>query len=209
MYVPPAFSQPDAAALLEVIERFPFATLVTSGREGLHASHLPLLHELDPAPLGTLVCHVARANPQWRDLNGETEGLAIFNGPDAYISPSWYEDKATVPTWNYIAVHAYGPLRTFDDPQRLRKLVTRLTERFEAGRPQPWSVDASPADYFERMLRGIVGLEMTITRSIGAWKLSQNRSANDRTNVEHELLASDAPREREVGRAMERLRAPT
>jgi transcriptional regulator len=208
MYVPPAFAQPDAAALLEVIERFPFATLVTSGREGLRASHLPLLHELDPAPLGTLICHVARANPQWRDLNGETEGLAVFSGPDAYISPSWYEDKAAVPTWDYIAVHVYGPLRTFDDPQRLRKLVTRLTERFEAGRPQPWSVDATPADYVERMLHGIVGLEMTITRTVGAWKLSQNRSATDRANVERELLASDAPREREVGRAMERLRAP-
>jgi len=206
MYVPTHFAQTDPAALFELIERFPFAVLVTDGCDGLRATHLPILHDPEPEPHGTLLCHVARANPQWRECDGGAEALAIFSGPDAYVSPSWYEGKATVPTWDYIAVHAYGPLRAIDDPERLRRLVTHLTQHFEAERPQPWTVESQPAEYIERMVHGIVGLEMPITRIFGAWKLSQNRSNADREGVERALLASKAPRDREVAAEMERVR---
>ncbi|HUB95453.1 MAG TPA: FMN-binding negative transcriptional regulator, partial [Stellaceae bacterium] len=149
-------------------------------------SHIPMLLDPDPKPYGTLLCHVARDNPQWRHA-GEGESLAIFLGPDAYVSPSTYASKArnprVVPTWNYVAIHAYGRLQWFDDEARLRDLVSRLTQRQEASREKPWAVDDAPDDYVRGMLRAIIGLALPITRLEGKWKMSQNRPPEDRVSA--------------------------
>jgi transcriptional regulator len=192
------------------MERFPLAVLITTGPEGLRASHLPMLHDPEPAPYGTLLGHVARANAQWRDATEGRDALAIFSGPDAYVTPAWYEAThetgKVVPTWNYLAVHAYGTLRAFDDPVRLRGLVARLTVQYETGFAEPWSIDDAPADYIETMVGAIVGLEMPVSRLTGKWKLSQNRPEADRLTVESELLGSSGPRDRATGEEMKRLR---
>jgi transcriptional regulator len=163
------------------------ATLVTLTGQGLVASHVPLLLDPEPAPYGTLLGHLARPNPQATDSRTDPEALAIFHGPEAYITPSWYATKRetgkVVPTWNYVAVHAYGPLRFFDDPRRLLEIVTRLTERHETPRAQPWAVADAPAEFIAGMLRGIVGFELPITRLEGKRKMSQNRPPADRAGV--------------------------
>ena len=178
------------------------ATLVTSGPGGLDASHLPLLLEPEPAPLGRLVGHLARANPQWQAVVGEVDALAIFLGPDAYVTPSWYASKGetgrVVPTWNYRAIHAHGRLRFFHDPARLLEVVTRLTDRHEGTRAEPWRVSDAPAGYVEALLAAIVGVELTVTRLEGKWKASQNRSPVDRQGVAEGL-------EREGHQALARL----
>ena len=211
MYLPPQFAEADIAVLRAAIERFPLATLVTGESDGLLAAHVPMLHDPEPAPFGTLLCHVARANAIWRAADGRSDALVIFSGPDAYISPQWYDNgcaTASVPTWNYVAVHAHGPLRPFDDPERLHSLVARLTAAHEARFAQAWHVDDAPRAYIESMLGAIVGLEMPVQRLIGKWKMSQNRSAADRAGVEDALLASDAPRDRETGAVMRAQRSP-
>ncbi|HJS85580.1 MAG TPA: FMN-binding negative transcriptional regulator, partial [Acetobacteraceae bacterium] len=161
--------------------------------QGLVASHVPLLLDPEPAPFGTLIGHLARPNPQATASRAEPEALAIFHGSDAYVTPSWYETKRqtgkVVPTWNYVAVHAYGPLRFFDDPARLLAIVTRLTERHEAARAAPWAVGDAPADFIAGMLRGIVGFELPITRLEGKRKMSQNRPREDRAGVAAGLRA--------------------
>jgi len=166
---------------------------VTTGEGGLDATHLPLLLEPEPGPLGRLVGHVARANPQWRATPAGAAALAILLGPDAYVTPSWYPSKReggkVVPTWNYLAVHAHGLVRFFEDRARLLDVVTRLTVRHEAGRVHPWKVDDAPSDYVATLLNGIVGVELTITRLEGKWKASQNRSEADRRGVEEGLRA--------------------
>jgi transcriptional regulator len=145
-----------------------------------------MLLDPEPAPLGTLLCHVARDNPQWRSA-GEGESLAIFLGPDAYVSPSTYATKtrnpAVVPTWNYVAIHAYGRLAWFDDEARLRDLVTRLTQRQEAAQAEPWAVTDAPDKYVRAMLQAIVGLALPIARLEGKWKMSQNRPPEDRASA--------------------------
>lgn len=210
MYVPPQFAEADVAVLRAAIERFPLATLVTGESDGLLAAHVPMLLDPEPAPYGTLLCHVARANAIWRAADGRSDALAIFSGPDAYISPQWYDDgcaKASVPTWNYVAVHAHGPLRPFYDPERLHALVARLTAAHEARFAQAWRIDDAPQEYIGNMLRAIVGLEMPVQRLIGKWKMSQNRTVVDRAGVEDALLASDALRDRETGAVMRAQRA--
>jgi transcriptional regulator len=205
VYVPPQFAEADFAVLRAAMEQFPLATLVTGESDGLLAAHVPMLLDPEPAPLGTLLCHVARANAIWRAADGRSDALAIFSGPDAYISPQWYDDgcaKASVPTWNYVAVHAHGPLRPFHDPARLHRLVERLTAAHEVRFAQEWRVDDAPREYIANMLGAIVGLEMPVQHLIGKWKMSQNRSAADRTGVEDALLASDTPRDRETGAVM-------
>lgn len=196
MYLPPHFKEDDPATLHRAIAEAGLATLVTAGAEGMIASHLPLL--LDPAdgPNGTLYGHVARANPHARVAAG-SEGLAIFTGPDGYVTPSWYPGKAehgkVVPTWNYVAVHAYGPLETFSDPDRLLDVVTRLTARHERGRAKAWAVSDAPADFIAGMLKGIVGFAMPIVRIEGKWKMSQNRPQADRDSVAAGLRADGRP----------------
>jgi transcriptional regulator len=187
MYLPSHFREERVPLLHDAIRRAGLATLVTAGPEGLEASHVPLLLDPEPAPLGTLHGHLARANPQWRGAGPDLRALAAFLGPDAYVTPSWYATKArtgeVVPTWNYVAIHAHGRLTFFDDPERLRALVSRLTEAHEAGRAQPWAVADAPERYVASLLPAIVGFELRIERLEGKWKASQNRSAEDRAGV--------------------------
>ncbi|HUB48785.1 MAG TPA: FMN-binding negative transcriptional regulator [Acetobacteraceae bacterium] len=185
MYLPPAFRQDRTDVLHDAIRKSGLATLVTLTPDGLIASHVPLLLDPEPAPYGTLIGHLARPNGQARGAIGDA--LAIFLGPDAYITPSWYETKRetgkVVPTWNYVAIHAAGPITFFDDPDRLLDVVTRLTERHEDSRAVPWAVSDAPPDFVQGMLRGIVGFSIEITRLEGKWKMSQNRPATDRAGV--------------------------
>ena len=185
MYTPHLFKENRIDVLHEAIRRTGLATLVSATAEGLIASHVPMLLDATPAPYGTLIGHLARANPQANHAIGEV--LVIFQGPEAYISPSWYatkrQDGKVVPTWNYVAVHAYGTIEFFNDPARLRAVVTQLTDRQEASHPEPWAVDDAPAAFVESMLKGIVGFALPITRLEGKWKMSQNRPAADRAGV--------------------------
>ena len=191
MYLPPAFRQDRTDVLHDAIRKAGLATLVTLTPEGLIASHIPLLLDPDPAPYGTLTGHLARPNAQARGATGDA--LAIFLGPDAYITPSWYETKRetgkVVPTWNYVAIHAAGPITFFNDPDRLLDVVTRLTERHEGTRAAPWAVSDAPADFVQTMLKGIVGFSIQITRLEGKWKMSQNRPEVDRAGVVAGLAA--------------------
>jgi transcriptional regulator len=187
MYVPAAFREDRIPVLHQMIRQVRFGTLVTLNHDGLVASHLPMLIDPDPAPFGTLSGHMARANPQWRALTPEIEALAIFAGPQAYITPSWYATKPlsgkVVPTWNYVAIHAYGALRIIDDPDHTRSHVTRLTDTQESARAEPWHVTDAPHDFITGMVKGIVGFELVIARLEGKWKMSQNRPAEDRAGV--------------------------
>lgn len=202
MYSPAAFRQDDLSELHRQILDCRLATVVSQGASGLQASHLPLLLEPDEGQFGTLYGHFARANPQWRDLADGAEALVIFQGPEAYISPSWYAAKAehgkVVPTWNYIAVHAQGRAEVFEDAERLLQLVSRLSDRHETGRAQPWAVSEAPRDYIDGMLRAIVGFALPIEHLQGKWKLGQNRSAADQAGVREGLAASLDPRDREL-----------
>ncbi|AAY95337.1 FMN-binding negative transcriptional regulator [Pseudomonas protegens] len=206
MYLPRAFVDEDLARLQQLILGSRLATLVTWGALGLQASHLPLLLDPGQGANGTLYGHLAKANPQCAELAAGAEALVIFTGEDAYISPSFYPSKAehgkVVPTWNYVAVHAYGQPEVFSDPERLLKVVGGLTERHEAGRPQPWQVTDAPADYLEGMLRAIVGFALPIQRLEGKRKLSQNRSAEDIAGVREGLAASADLRDQQLSRLM-------
>ncbi len=184
MYLPPHFQQPDVKALHALMQAHPLATLVTHGAQGLDANLVPMMWVDDGSPHGLLRAHVARANPVWRDTVKGSEVLAIFHGPDGYISPSWYATKResgrVVPTWNYVVVQARGPLRVIDDASWLRELVTMLTGVHEGVRPQPWAVDDAPAEYIDAMLKGIVGIEIALTSLQGKWKVSQNQPERNR-----------------------------
>lgn len=187
MYVPAHFNEPRVEVLHAAMRRAGLATLVSLTSDGLIASHLPLLLDPDPAPYGTLVGHLARANPHTHRADPGVQTLAIFQGPEAYITPSWYAAKQetgkVVPTWNYTAIHAYGTLEVFDDPDRLLGVVSRLTDHHEAGRTPPWAVSDAPADFVQGMLKGIVGIALPIVRLEGKAKLSQNRPAGDQARV--------------------------
>lgn len=202
MYVPPAFREDDPAELAAMIAAARLATLVTATPDGMIATPLPLLFDPGEGAHGTLYGHVARANPQWRHP-ADGDALALFAGPDAYVSPSWYAAKVehgkVVPTWNYIAVHAYGPVEFFDEPDRLFAVVSRLSDLHEAGRERPWSVTDAPEAYVAAQLRGIVGLRLAITRIEGKRKLSQNRSASDRVGVATGLAGASREEERALG----------
>ena len=194
MYTPSGFALNDLPELQQQILGTRLALLVTHGEQGLQASHLPLLLNTDEGPNGTLYGHFAKANPQWKELQNGAEALVIFAGADAYVSPGFYPSKAehgkVVPTWNYVAVHAYGSAEVFTDADRLRSLVSALTDRHEAGRAQPWKVADAPADYIDGMLRAIVGFALPIQRLEGKRKLSQNRSTADIAGVREGLAAS-------------------
>jgi transcriptional regulator len=187
MYVPPHFKEERIEVLHETIRKCRIGTLVTFERGEMIASHVPMLIDPEPAPYGTLIGHVSRGNPQGRAVDGVVETLAIFLGADAYVTPSWYATKRetgkVVPTWNYVAVHAYGKVRFFNDKDRLLDIVRRLTETHEAGRAEPWAVSDAPADFVDGLLKGIVGFDLPIARLEGKWKMSQNRPAEDRAGV--------------------------
>ncbi|WP_417701899.1 FMN-binding negative transcriptional regulator [Pseudomonas sp.] len=202
MYCPAAFRQDDLATLHAQIQASGLAIVTSTGEQGLQASHLPLLLEPGEGEFGTLYGHFARANPHWRDLASGAEALAVFSGPDAYVHPGWYPAKAehgkVVPTWNYIAVHAWGRAEVFDEPERLLQLVSRLSDRHEQTRAQPWSVSDAPREYIDAMLRAIVGFALPIRRLEGKWKLGQNRSEADQAGVRAGLTTSTAPRDHEL-----------
>ena len=206
MYVPPAFREDDLPTLHGLIRDARLANLVTSTAEGLVATPLPLFLVSDEGLYGTLYGHLARANPQWR-LAPLGDAVALFTGPDAYVSPSWYPSKAehhrVVPTWNYVAVHAYGPAEFFDDTERLLGVVTRLTHLQEEARPVPWAVSDAPKPFVDAQLKGIVGMRLPIARLEGKRKLSQNRSTGDRAGVATALAASDHPSDRAVATLIE------
>ncbi len=186
MYLPKHFAKDDVAEMHALIRANPLATLVSHGPDGLDANHIPLLL-VD----GKLQGHVARANPLWKDGQVAGEVLVIFHGRESYISPSGYATKAehgkVVPTWNYVTVHAYGDLRVIDDPAWIFGQISALTAANEAALPLPWAVTDAPADYIEKMLGAIVGIEIAITRLLGKWKVSQNQPPANQASLTRAL----------------------
>jgi transcriptional regulator len=182
MYIPKAFREDDVSTIHTLIREYSFATLVTQHEGVPFATHLPFILDAERGPNGTLLAHMARANPQWHDFNSAQEVLVIFQGPHAYISPSWYEVELSVPTWNYAVVHAYGLPRLIEDQEELYNLLKILIQTHEAQFDKPWPFQLSD-DYLQKMTRGIVGFEIEITRLEGKFKLSQNRTETERENV--------------------------
>ena len=201
MYIPPAFKNDDIESIRATIRGARLANLVTATSEGPIATPLPLFLEESEGEHGVLYGHLAKANPQWR-LPTTGDALAIFMGPEAYVTPSWYATKQetgkVVPTWNYVAVHAYGPVQFFQEPERLLDVVTRLTNKHEGSRAKPWAVSDAPADFIAAQLRGIVGLRIPVTRFESKRKMSQNRPEADRVGVVVGLASSENPQDREV-----------
>ncbi|MBS3648084.1 FMN-binding negative transcriptional regulator [Pseudaminobacter sp. 19-2017] len=201
MYTPPAFRDDDKGSLRATIRAARLANFVTATADGPFATPLPLFLDESEGEHGVIYGHLARANPQWR-VSPVGDGLAIFMGPDAYVTPSWYATKQetgkVVPTWNYVAVHAHGPVEFFDDPGRLLEVVNRLTDLHEGERASPWAVSDAPPDFVQAQLRGIVGLRMPIARLEGKRKMSQNRSAADRAGVAAGLASSERESDRGV-----------
>jgi len=187
MYEPPLHRQEDLAAQHALIVACPLGLLISCGPSGLLANRLPFLIDAGASKLGTLQVHMARANPQWRDLTGESDILAVFHGVDHYITPAWYETKRqtgkVVPTWNYTMVQARGRPRVIHDAEWLHRQIGALTARHEAARPAPWAVTDAPAPFVAAQVGAIVGVEIDIAEIKGKWKLSQNRNAADRAGV--------------------------
>jgi transcriptional regulator len=187
MYVPKHFEVTDVKVLHELIHDYPLATLVTASVHGLNANHIPIHLAAKPEPYGTLIGHVAKANPILEDINGEKQSLAIFHGPNTYITPSWYETKKehgkVVPTWNYVVVHVYGTLQIVDDPEWLRTQIGTLTDQNEAQFSEPWAVTDAPSEFTEKLFGSIVGIEMKITKLLGKWKVSQNQPLENQLSV--------------------------
>lgn len=192
MYIPSDFEQTQVPILHELIRAYPFGALVCATPDGVDANHLPFLLDSVPTPLGTLYSHVSRSNPLWRTFAPDTEALVIFQGPNSYVSPSWYSTKKqtsrVVPTWNYVAVHARGPVRVIEDRERLRGFLDAITSRHEAGTREPWEVADAPPEYIDKLLDAIVGVEIPIAGLVGKWKVSQNRTELDRSGVVNGLL---------------------
>lgn len=212
MYQPRHFVETRPELLLELIHRHPLATLVLPHAQGLEATPLPLQVFVESDGSWRLQGHLARANPL-ASLQAVGEVLAVFTGPQGYVSPGWYPSKTehgkVVPTWNYATVHVWGHLRLVDDRVWLRAQIARLTATHEAGRPQPWAPEDAPADYLERMLDAVVGLEITVTRTEGKFKLSQNRPASDVQGViDGAARAGEADLSRAVARARDEAPGP-
>ena len=182
MYIPKAFREDHINTLHKLMREYSFATLLTQHEGVPFATHLPFILDARRGLNGTLLAHMARANPQWRDFVSEQEVMVIFQGPHAYISPSWYEVELSVPTWNYAVVHAYGVPRLIEDGEELYQLLKTLIETHEAQFEKPWPFQL-PDDYLQKMMRGIVGFEIEITRLEGKFKLSQNRTASEREHI--------------------------
>ena len=200
MYVPKAFREDDVARLHGFIRAWSFALLVTDVDGVPGATHLPFVLDTAAGPQGRLIGHVARANPHWQAFDGTRQALAVFGGPHAYVSPTWYATSPAVPTWNYAAIHAYGRPRILEGPEAARDAVTRLVDVHDPA----WRLADQPAEFIAGMLRGIVAFEMPIARLEGKLKLSQNRPAADRPGVVQKLRAGGAA-ERAVAELMERL----
>jgi transcriptional regulator len=195
MYLPNAFAQTDRSTLYQFIREHGFAILASRRAEGLEANHLPLLLDAETPDAPYLFGHMARANDQWKRAEGEV--LAIFHGPHAYISPSWYETEGTVPTWNYLAVHAWGTLRAIEDRDGLLEILRRSVHAFEGPRPKPWTFDESDLR-IGAMLKSIVGFRIEITRLEGKWKLNQNHPEERRRRVVERLGVQSDPDSRAI-----------
>ena len=197
MYIPHANEEKRIPVLHQLIHAEPLAALVTLTSTGLLATHLPMVLESTPDTFGILRGHVSRANPQWRDLNAAVDALAIFSGPQHYITPTWYpgtyEHGKEVPTWNYVVVHAYGPLQIIHDEHWLLAHLEQLTAQSEADVPTPWKLSDALADFIRNLLHGIVGFELPIHRLEGKWKVSQNRTSAEKQGVLEGLTALDTP----------------
>lgn len=187
MYQPQHFKDDDLAAQHGIIRDHPLGMLVSAGPGGLVANPVPFTLYPNEGPFGTLRCHIAKANQQWRELQSVDECLVVFQGPQAYITPSWYATKRetgkVVPTWDYATVHAWGRPVVTDDQAWLRRQIDDLTAVNEGGLPHPWQVDDAPASYIASQIKGIVGIELQIARIEGKWKMSQNRPMADRVGV--------------------------
>jgi transcriptional regulator len=199
MYIPAAFRESDTARLHEFMQHHGFALLTTHGPQGLVASHLPLQLDTSNGPLGTLLGHFAKANEQARDFG--CEALAVFSGPHAYISPTWYESPNTVPTWNYVAVHASGILTPVEDRNALADILQTTVNKYEASRPVPWKFDPL-TEFHQKLLDGIVGFRIEITRLEGKWKLNQNHPLERRQRVIKALTEAGGENEQEIARLM-------
>lgn len=187
MYVPSCFEESRTDVLRSLVQQHSLGTLVTLSADGIEANHVPFVFDPEPAPYGTLRAHVARSNPVWRDFSADLDVLVVFQGAQSYISPSLYATKKTdgrvVPTYNYMVVHAYGRIRVMEDAARLHDLLRRMSDHHEAGQQQPWKIDDAPAEYIERLMQAIVGIEIPVSRLIGKWKVSQNQPAENRASV--------------------------
>jgi transcriptional regulator len=206
MYNPPSFVENRTDILHAFMREQPFAALVSCGPNGFVATHAPMLLDTDAKPGGVLRCHVARANPQWRELQSSPAALVIFSGLHHYISPSWYpsteEHGRVVPTWNYVAVHVWGQAKIFEDANLLVPYLRELTSAHEATMEKPWNLDDAPAQFIETMAKAIVGIEIPIERIAGKWKLGQNRTSEDRAGAIQGLEKLDTPQSREMAAAM-------
>lgn len=194
MYLPEHFKETDPARLHAIMREHPLGMLVThTDAGGLDANHLPFELDADRGPAGTLIGHVARANPVWQQVPSGSAVMVMFRGSHGYISPSWYPSKheahRQVPTWNYELVHVHGVLRIVDDERFVRGVVARLTRRHEAAEPKPWKMGDAPADYLDKMVSMIVGIEVELTRLEGKRKLGQNKEARDRLGAADQLDA--------------------
>jgi transcriptional regulator len=208
MYIPRHNEEKRIPVLHALMVAEPLATLVTLGGSGLFASHVPMVLEADNSEFGVLKCHISRANPQWRDFVPEVDALAIFAGHQHYISPNWYpevrEHGKEVPTWNYVVVHAYCALKVIQDKDWLLKNVENLTNVHEAASPVPWKVSDAPQDFIQSQLNGIVGLELSIRRLEGKWKVSQNRTDRERQGVIEGLAELNTPESLAMKKLVER-----
>jgi transcriptional regulator len=197
---PPHFAETDQAKLHDFIEAYSFGQLVSAHGGEPFARHLPLLLDRNAKPHGTLIGHMAKANPHWHDLEGQTV-LAIFSGPHAYISPTWYESEYVVPTWNYVAVHAYGVCRLVDEAEALAAILQTTVVTYERLMPNPWSLDTTTT-FFQKMVQGVIGFQIEITRLEGKWKLNQNHPQDRRERVITVLEKSENPDAKEIARLM-------
>jgi transcriptional regulator len=197
MYIPKHNEETRVSVMHSLMVSRPLGTLVTMGASGLVASHIPMIVDDDGSQFGVLKGHISRANTQWRDFVSTVDALAIFAGHQHYITPNWYpgtkEHGKEVPTWNYVVVHAYGPLKVIHDEQWLLTNVEKLTNVHESASPIPWKVSDAPQDFIQSQLKGIVGVEIPIQRLQGRWKLSQNRTERDRTCVVDGLAKLNTP----------------
>ncbi|MDB6140365.1 MAG: hypothetical protein JWO94_3437 [Verrucomicrobiaceae bacterium] len=203
MYVPPTLAKSDPGEIAAFMRRHSFATLISHDGQAPFATHVPVLFKADAGKHGTITAHIAKANPQWQHFANGKEVLVIFQGPHAYISPSWYETKAAVPTWNYAVVHAYGVPCIITDHDRVVAMLHDLVETYEAGRENRWPGDMSE-EFRDKMIGGIVGFEIDITRIEAKYKLSQGRSLADVQGVIAALSASPDQTERELAAMMKK-----
>lgn len=201
MYNPRSYRNESVSELHDFIRRHNFAALFTHNNGTSHSTHLPFMIDAERGPLGTLVAHMARANPHWRAFANAPPSLVVFAGPHAYISPAWYREQETVPTWNYTLVHATGNVRLVEDPKELREMVMRLVALHEGPLGNPWDLRKAEA-VIETELKGIVGFEIPVDTLEGKFKLNQNRSVEDREGVVRALEGSSHPDEREIARLM-------